>query len=158
MRQSDGSPIIKEWMSTLRSSCQNNVSANHVKPGKNTNRSESIGHSFHTHHDGEANQFFHLGHFVIQSHQLHMAPAHLIICVKEMMETEMYEVLRLLRLSIFFFLAATVFKETPIKGPALVLEFQRPSVKESLCEVRLHHIRWSSKNNVLDWRPPKLAA
>lgn len=134
--------------------CNKAVNVNPVKLLSEQCVSES-GHSFHTHHDCEANQFSHLGHFVIQSLQLHMAPARVIICVKEMMETEMYEVLRLLRRKIF--ITATVFKETAIKGPTLVLEFQRPSVKESLCEVRLYHIRWSSKNNVLDRRSLKLA-
>lgn len=68
---------------------------------RNPNRSvsETLGCSFHTHHDCEANQFFHLGHFMIQSLQVDISsglrtPNHL--CEWDDGGWDVCEVLRLL--------------------------------------------------------------
>lgn len=134
---------------------------------ENPNRSvpETLGLSLHTHHDCEANQFFHLGHFVIQSLLLHISsglrtPNHL--CERDDGRLRSAAAAYAHR----SYNAVTVFKQTPIKGlspqnhlgPLLLLELQRANVKESLCEVWQRRGGWCSENNVQEWRPPKIVA
>lgn len=77
--------------------------------------SETLGCSFHTYHDRVANQFFHLGHFVIQSLQLFISsalrsPNHL--CEGDDGGKVRCEMQQLLRLKNSFIVI--VLKQTPI--------------------------------------------